>query len=59
MVHDSEEDDEPDPHAVISIFFDRKAGGNEHNRFIESLKMSGLHNDTVAYSPYIPINRLV
>jgi carbonic anhydrase len=34
MVHGSEDEDEADAHAVISIFFDRKLGGNEHNRFI-------------------------
>lgn len=59
MVHGSEDEDEADAHAVISIFFDRKLGGNEHNRFIEQLKMKDLHDDVIAYSPYIQINRLV
>ena len=53
MVHGSEDEDEPNAHAVVSIFFDRKMGGNEHNAFIDQLKMKDLHDAVIAYSPYI------
>jgi carbonic anhydrase len=57
LVH---QDDITGEYAVIGIFFDRKAGGNNHNSFIESLQIKNLKKTDSFIIPSIPlVNKLI